>query len=61
MNARPALGHLGLSTGKKARLYRILCRHGLGNETAMFLPYDQGLEHGPRDSSPTRRLPAQRT
>ena len=49
MNARPALGHLGLSTGKKARLHRILRQHGLGNGTAMFLPYDQGLEHGPRD------------
>ena len=49
MNARPALAHLGLSTGKKARLHRILRQHGLGNGTAMFLPYDQGLEHGPRD------------
>jgi fructose-bisphosphate aldolase, class I len=49
MNARPALDELGLNTGKKARLYRILRRHGLGNGTAMFLPYDQGLEHGPRD------------
>ena len=49
MNTRPALDDLGLNTGKKARLYRILHRHGLGNGTAMFLPYDQGLEHGPRD------------
>ena len=49
MNTRPALDDLGLNTGKKARLYRILRRHGLGNGTAMFLPYDQGLEHGPRD------------
>lgn len=49
MNTRPALEDLGLSTGKKARLYRILHQHGLGNGTAMFLPYDQGLEHGPRD------------
>jgi fructose-bisphosphate aldolase, class I len=46
---RPALSHLGLDTGKKARLARILFQHGLGNGTAMFLPYDQGLEHGPRD------------
>ncbi|HKE98225.1 MAG TPA: fructose-bisphosphate aldolase [Actinomycetes bacterium] len=46
---RPELAELGLSTGKKARLHRILYRHGLGNGTAMFLPYDQGLEHGPRD------------
>ncbi len=49
MNRRPALSELGLSTGKKTRLRRILHHHGLGNGTAMFLPYDQGLEHGPRD------------
>jgi class I fructose-bisphosphate aldolase len=46
---RPTLAQLGLNTGKKARLHRILYRHGLKNGTAMFLPYDQGLEHGPRD------------
>jgi fructose-bisphosphate aldolase, class I len=49
VNTRPALNQLGLDTGKKARLTRILFQHGLGNGTAMFLPYDQGLEHGPRD------------
>ena len=49
MAQRPALSELGLSTGKKARLHRILHKHGLGNGTAIFLPYDQGLEHGPRD------------
>src|ERR1019366_6767644 len=49
MNARPDLGQLGLSAGKKARLHRILYQHGLRNGTALFLPYDQGLEHGPRD------------
>jgi fructose-bisphosphate aldolase, class I len=49
MTTRPNLAHLDLSTGKKARLHRILYRHGLGNGTAIFLPYDQGLEHGPRD------------
>jgi class I fructose-bisphosphate aldolase len=49
MNARPGLGQLGLSAGKKARLHRILYQHGLRNGTAIFLPYDQGLEHGPRD------------
>jgi fructose-bisphosphate aldolase, class I len=49
MNARPGLGQLGLSAGKKARLHRILREHGLRNGTAIFLPYDQGLEHGPRD------------
>jgi class I fructose-bisphosphate aldolase len=46
---RPPLSELGLSAGKKARLRRILFQHGLGNGTAIFLPYDQGLEHGPRD------------
>jgi len=49
MNPRPDLDQLGLSTGKKARLHRILHQHGLRNGTALFLPYDQGLEHGPRD------------
>jgi fructose-bisphosphate aldolase, class I len=46
---RPPLATLGLGPGKRARLHRILYRHGLGNGTAFFLPYDQGLEHGPRD------------
>ena len=49
MKTRPDLGELGLNAGKKARLHRILFRHGLRNGTALFLPYDQGLEHGPRD------------
>ena len=49
MNTRPALDQLGLGLGKKARLHRILYEHGVGNGTAIFLPYDHGLEHGPRD------------
>jgi fructose-bisphosphate aldolase, class I len=49
MKQRPSLAELGLSTGKKSRLHRILFRHGQRNGTALFLPYDQGLEHGPRD------------
>ncbi len=49
MKTRPPLRELGLNTGKKARLNRILFQHGLRNGTALFLPYDQGLEHGPRD------------
>lgn len=49
MTARPGLAELGLSAGKKARLRRILYQHGCRNGTALFLPYDQGLEHGPRD------------
>jgi fructose-bisphosphate aldolase, class I len=49
MGTRPSLERAGLSPGKKGRLHQILYRHGLGNGTAIFLPYDQGLEHGPRD------------
>src|SRR3954462_11050012 len=49
MASRLPLSECGLSTGKKARLARILFHHGVGNGTAIFLPYDQGLEHGPRD------------
>ncbi|GAA2607707.1 class I fructose-bisphosphate aldolase [Paractinoplanes durhamensis] len=49
MSTRLRLAQCGLSAGKKARLHRILYKHGLGNGTALFLPYDQGLEHGPRD------------
>ena len=49
MISRPSLDQIGLSAGKKARLYRILHDHGLRNGTAIFLPYDHGLEHGPRD------------
>ena len=47
--SRLTLSESGLNTGKKARLQRILFQNGLRNGTAMFLPYDQGLEHGPRD------------
>jgi class I fructose-bisphosphate aldolase len=49
MSTRLRLANCGLSAGKRARLHRILYKHGLGNGTALFLPYDQGLEHGPRD------------
>jgi class I fructose-bisphosphate aldolase len=49
MTSRPSLTEIGLNTGKKARLHRILYEHGVRNGTALFLPYDQGLEHGPRD------------
>ena len=38
-----------LSAGKRTRLHRMLHQYGLRNGTGMFLPYDQGLEHGPRD------------
>jgi len=53
--SRPSLRECGLSTGKKARLHRILHQHGLRNGTALFLPYDQGLEHGPRDFAANRQ------
>jgi class I fructose-bisphosphate aldolase len=49
MTTRSPLRELGLGAGKKARLTRLLFGSGLGNGTALFLPYDQGLEHGPRD------------
>lgn len=49
MYPRTELNDLGLPPGKKARLTNILFDHGLRNGTAQFLPYDQGLEHGPRD------------
>ena len=49
MVQRIGFDQLGLGGGKRARLYRILFQHGLRNGTALFLPYDQGVEHGPRD------------
>jgi class I fructose-bisphosphate aldolase len=45
---RPRLEEMGLDTGKLVRLHRIYGR-GKGNGTLLFLPIDQGLEHGPRD------------
>jgi fructose-bisphosphate aldolase, class I len=51
MNVRPTVDQIGLSAGKKTRLYRILREHGLRNGTAMFLPHHHGPEHGPRDFS----------
>ncbi|MBK5230583.1 MAG: fructose-bisphosphate aldolase [Thermoleophilia bacterium] len=41
-----------VSPGKKARLHRMLYTFGPGNGTLMFLPIDQGIEHGPRDFFP---------
>ena len=46
---RPSLWDMELSAGKKARLYRMLYQFGPGNGTLLFLPIDQGLEHGPVD------------
>jgi len=49
---RPTLADLNLSTGKRARLHRLLYKYGPANGTLMMLPIDQGLEHGPRDFFP---------
>ncbi len=38
-----------LSTGKRTRLHHLLYQYGPANGTGLFLPIDQGLEHGPRD------------
>ncbi|MBI3873091.1 MAG: fructose-bisphosphate aldolase [candidate division Zixibacteria bacterium] len=46
---RPSLWDLDISAGKKARLYRMLYQFGPRNGTFVFLPLDQGLEHGPVD------------
>lgn len=46
---RPTLSELSLGIGKRARLHRLLYQYGPANGTLMFLPIDQGLEHGPRD------------
>jgi class I fructose-bisphosphate aldolase len=46
------LDDMTLSTGKRTRLVRLLYGHGPGNGTALFLPIDQGLEHGPVDFFP---------
>jgi class I fructose-bisphosphate aldolase len=48
-HARPALGSLGLSPGKRTRLKRLLYDYGPGGGTLLVLPIDQGLEHGPVD------------
>jgi len=47
--SRPTLDDLALSPGKRARLHRMLYEYGPGNGTLLFLPIDQGLEHGPVD------------
>jgi fructose-bisphosphate aldolase, class I len=49
---RPTLADLDLSTGKRTRLHRLLYKYGPANGTLLFLPIDQGLEHGPRDFFP---------
>lgn len=46
---RPTFDEMHLSTGKRARLHRLMFEHGPANGTLMILPIDQGLEHGPVD------------
>src|SRR5215216_5772991 len=41
-----------ISPGKRTRLRRLLFEFGPGNGTFLFLPIDQGIEHGPRDFFP---------
>src|SRR5436189_5223744 len=41
-----------LSPGKRTRLRRLLFEFGPGHATLLFLPIDQGIEHGPRDFFP---------
>lgn len=41
-----------LAPGKRARLRRLLYDYGPGDGTLLFLPIDQGIEHGPRDFFP---------
>ncbi len=50
--ARPSLGRLHLSPGKRTRLKRLMYEHGPGGGTLLVLPIDQGLEHGPIDFFP---------
>jgi len=52
MAKRPVLDELDLSLGKRTRLHRLLYEHGPGNGTVLFLPIDQGMEHGPIDFFP---------
>jgi len=40
---------LNLGPGKLTRLHRMMYEKGPGNGKLLILPYDQGLEHGPRD------------
>lgn len=49
---RTTLADLELTTGKRTRLQRLLYKYGPANGTLLFLPIDQGLEHGPRDFFP---------
>lgn len=43
------LSKMNLGAGKLTRLRRLLYEKGPGGGKLLILPYDQGLEHGPRD------------
>jgi class I fructose-bisphosphate aldolase len=52
MAKRPALDELDFNLGKRTRLHRLMYEHGPGNGTLLFLPIDQGMEHGPIEFFP---------
>jgi len=52
MAVKTFLDEMGINPGKKARLHKIMYSYGPRNGRAVFLPVDQGLEHGPRDFVP---------
>jgi fructose-bisphosphate aldolase, class I len=41
-----------LTPGKRTRLRRLLFEFGPGHGSLLFIPIDQGIEHGPRDFFP---------
>lgn len=49
MKPRTALKDADVCLGKRVRLNRLLYTYGPANGTLLFLPIDQGLEHGPVD------------
>lgn len=52
MKGKISLKDLDLNLGKRTRLCRLLYRYGPANGRLLFLPIDQGLEHGPVDFFP---------
>ena len=52
MKEKMSLRDLDLNLGKRTRLYRLLYKYGPANGRLLFLPIDQGLEHGPVDFFP---------
>ncbi|KPJ63066.1 fructose-bisphosphate aldolase [candidate division WOR-1 bacterium DG_54_3] len=52
MKEKMSLRDLDLNLGKRTRLCRLLYKYGPANGRLLFLPIDQGLEHGPVDFFP---------